>query len=90
MFNTVTHVFLIINLPRVVCNGKYFRQPCYGYALDCHFIFLSNTMDTSVIYEKQNLLVLIYMQLQKVKFTSFQVNMNQVSYFASFLVLQSS
>ena len=40
-----------------------------------------NTRDTSVMYKKAKLVCFIYMQQQKVKFKSVQINMKQVSYY---------
>ena len=39
-----------------------------------------NTRDTSVMHEKAKCVCFIYMQPQKVKFKSVQINMKQVSY----------
>ena len=58
----------------------YLGPPCYGYALNCHFVDLVNTRDTSVMNEKAKLVCFIYMQTQKMKFKFVQINMKQVSY----------
>ena len=39
-----------------------------------------NTRDTSVMHDKVTFVCFDYMQLQKVKFKSVQINMKQVSY----------
>ena len=59
----------------------YYGMQCFGYALNCHFVYLAIvSRDMLVIYEKAKFVYFIYMQLQKVKFTSVQINMKQVSY----------
>ena len=49
-----------------------------------------NIRDTSVMHEKVKLVCFDYMQPQKVKFKSVQINMKHVSYFMSFLDLKPS
>ena len=39
-----------------------------------------NTRDTSIMHEKAKFVCFIYMQPQKMKFKSVQINMKQVSY----------
>ena len=46
----------------------YLGPPCYD-----------NTKDTSVMHEKAKFVCFIYMQPQKVKFKSVQINIKQVS-----------
>ena len=58
----------------------YFKPPSYGYALICHFVYLAILATRPLSMIKQKLVCFIYMQPQKVKFTSFQINMKQVSY----------
>ena len=60
----------------------YFGPPCFSYAL-----IFEHTRDTSVIYEKAKFVCFIYMQPQKVKFTSVQINMKQVSYIHKIFIL---
>ena len=57
----------------------YLGPPCYGYALNCICLFC-NTRDTSVTKVKVKFVCIIYMQPQKVKFKSGQINMKHVSY----------
>ena len=40
-----------------------------------------NNMDTSVLHENAKFVCFMYMQSQKMKFKSVQINMKQVSYF---------
>ena len=48
-----------------------------------------NTRDTSVMHEKAKFVCFHYMQQQKVKFKSVQINVKQVSYFGpNFRLLQ--
>ena len=62
----------------------YFGPPCYGYALpSCLF---GNTRNTSVMLERARFVCFIYMQPQKVKFKSVQINMKQVSYVSVILI----
>ena len=42
-----------------------------------------NTRDKSVMHEKAKFVCFIYMQPQKVKFKSIQINMKQVSYLSN-------
>ena len=51
-------------------------------SLNCHFFLFDHTWDTSFIYDKAKCVCFIYMQPQKIKFTSVQINMKQVSYLA--------
>ena len=56
----------------------YLEPPCYGYGLNCHLAYLAipGTRPLCMKKQKKNL---IYMQPQKVKFKSVQINMKQVS-----------
>ena len=54
----------------------YLGSLCYGYALYCHLVYLA----IPGTREKAKCVCYIYMQLQKVKFKSVQINMKQVSY----------
>ena len=45
-----------------------------------------NTRDTSVMHEKVKCVCFIYMQAQKVKFKSVQINMKHVSYTGSVIL----
>ena len=51
----------------------------YG-KLKLPFFLFDHTWDTSFIYDKAKCVCFIYMQPQKIKFTSVQINMKQVSY----------
>ena len=55
----------------------YLGQLYYGYALNCHLVYLAIT---GARHEKAKCVSFIYMQPQKVKFKSVQINMKQVSY----------
>ena len=44
------------------------------------YCLFGNTRDTSVMHEKAMFVYFIYMQPQKVKFKSVQINMKHVSY----------
>ena len=48
----------------------YFGLPFYGYDLNCNFCLFDNTWETSVIYDEAKFACFLYMQPQKVKFTS--------------------
>ena len=50
----------------------YFGPLFYGSALNCHKI--DHTWDTSVFYDKAKFVCFSYMQPQKVKFLSIQIN----------------
>ena len=56
----------------------YLGPPCYGFALNCHLVYLA--LPGTVMYEKAKFVYFIYMQPQKVKFKYVQINMKQVSY----------
>ena len=58
----------------------YLGPPCYGYALNCHLVYLAIPGTRSLCMKKQNFFCFIYMQSQKVKFKYVQINMKQVSY----------
>ena len=60
--------------------GMYLGPPIYDNALKLPSCLFGNTLDTSVIYEKATFIWCIYMQPQKLKFKSAQINMKQVSY----------
>ena len=55
----------------------YFGPLCYGYALDCHLVYLA-IPGTRPLFMRIKKIVFINMQLQNVKFTSVQINMKQV------------
>ena len=52
----------------------------YGYALNCHLVYLSISKTRSLCMKKGKFVCFIYMQPQKVNFSCVQVNMKQVSY----------
>ena len=53
----------------------YLGPPCYGYAYNAGFFLFDNTRDMSVMHEKAKFDCFNYMQSQKVKFKSVQINM---------------
>ena len=57
----------------------YFGQLFYGYALNCHLFYLIIPETGPLSMIKQDFFF-IYMQPQKFKLTSVQINMKQVSY----------
>ena len=59
--------------------GVYFGTSFYGYALNCHFVYLTTLWTKFVCF--------IYMRPQKVKFTSVQINLKQVSYYTQIFYL---
>ena len=61
--------YLIVSIPDL-CNLTYFKL---------HICLFGHTRDTSVIYEEAKFASFIYMQLEKVKFTSVQIKIKQVS-----------
>ena len=53
---------------------------CYGYALNCHLVYLAIPGKRPLCMKKQKLLVLIICNRKKVKFKFVQINMKHVSY----------
>ena len=58
----------------------YRGQACYGYALNCHLVYLAIPGTHPLYMKMQKFVCFDYMQTQKVKFKSVQSNMKQVSY----------
>ena len=58
----------------------YLGPPCYGYALNCHLVYLAIPGTCPLCMKKQNLFVLFICNRKKVKFKSVQINMKWVSY----------
>ena len=58
----------------------YLGPPCYGYALNCHLVYLAIPGTRPLCMKKAKFVCLNYMQPQKVKFKSVQINMKHVSY----------
>ena len=60
--------------------GRAFQTAVLRVFLKLPFSLFDYTRDTSVIYEKVKCVCFIYIQSQKGKFTSVQINCKQVSY----------
>ena len=58
----------------------YLGPPCYGYAFNCHLVYLEIPGTRPLCIKKQNLFVLFICNRKKVKFKFVQLNMKQVSY----------
>ena len=58
----------------------YLGPPCYGYALNCHLVYLAIPGTRPLCMKKAKFVCFNYMQSQKRKFKSVQINMKQVSY----------
>ena len=82
----VLNAIFIRNTPVIalkICKrgvGVYFGTSCYGYALNCLFVYLVILGTRPLFKRKQKLFFFIYMQPRKMKFTFVQINMKQVSY----------
>ena len=72
-------------------GGVYFGPLFYGSALNFHFVYLAipGTRPLS-IYDKTIFFCCIYMQPQKVKFLSDQINMKQVSWLTLCILIDPS
>ena len=58
--------------------GEYFGRPCYGNAMNCHFVPFAIPGTRPLFIRKQNSLVLSIRNRKKINFV--QINMKQVSY----------
>ena len=63
----------------------YLGPLCYDYALNCHLVYLAIQTNFAFsciteMHEKAKIVCFIYMQPQKTKFKSVQINMKHVSY----------
>ena len=65
--------------------GMYLEPPCHEYALKCYLVYLAIPKRRLLCMKKQNLF--ICMQPQKVKFKFVQINMQQVSYRQSDIII---
>ena len=58
----------------------YLGMPCYGYALNCHLVYLAIPGTRPLCTKKQNMFVLLICNRKKMKFKSIQINMKRVTY----------
>ena len=63
----------------------YLGPPYYGYAFNCHIVYLAAPGIRPLCMEKQNVLVFYLCENAKVKFKTVQINMKQVSYMLKIL-----
>ena len=61
-------------------SGRVFRASMSWLCFKLPFCPFGHTRDTSVTHKKAKYVCFIHMQHQRVKFTSVQINMKQVSY----------